>query len=428
MATVGNLFINVKARTAAFSKKMKGVRATVARLAKGFAGMALKVAKFAAVLGGVAVAALVAMTKAGLASVDMVAKLARALNTGTEGIIALQHAAKLGGVSVEKMDKAIIKMFKNVGEATTGLGLAKDSLDAMGLSATDLSQMDADAMFGAIAGGLMTIQNAATRAYHANALFGRSGVELIPIMLKGAAGIREMREEADALGITFGIKQAAMVEKANDAWARIGSIWKGLTQQLAINFAPILELIARKLKDFIITSGGVAPMAEVIVLSVARMGAAAINMMNKVHSGWLTFKAAIIAGGGAILDFWGDMFDDDISKLMAKSLFRQAGELLLDAEAIVPITEIEKKIRELRKKLEGMGISDNMELNIVDLPDLAANFKGAAENLSTAIGSMKVEGDSQSRILSQTLNIEREQLKTSKDTLDAIRSGGVVLT
>jgi uncharacterized protein with GYD domain len=428
MATVGNLFINVKARTAAFSKKMKGVRATVARLAKGFGRMALKVAKFAAVLGGIAVAALIAMTKAGLASVDMVAKLARALNTGTEGIIALQHAAKLGGVSVEKMDKAIIKMFKNVGEATTGLGLAKDSLDAMGLSATDLSQMDADAMFGAIAGGLMTIQNAATRAYHANALFGKSGVELIPIMLKGAAGIREMREEADALGITFGIKQAAMVEKANDAWARIGSIWKGLTQQLAINFAPILELIARKLKDFIITSGGVAPMAEVIVLSIARMGAAAINTMNKVHSGWLTFKAAIIAGGGAILDFWGDMFDDDISKLMAKSLFRQAGELLLDAEAIVPITEIEKKIRELRKKLEGMGIDDNMELNIVGLPDLAANFKGAAENLSTAIGSMKVEGDSQSRILSQTLNIEKEHLQTSKDTLDAIRSGGVVLT
>jgi uncharacterized protein with GYD domain len=428
MATVGNLFINVKARTAAFSKKMKGVRATVARLAKGFGRMALKVAKFAAVLGGIAVAALIAMTKAGLASVDMVAKLARALNTGTEGIIALQHAAKLGGVSVEKMDKAIIKMFKNVGEATTGLGLAKDSLDAMGLSATDLSQMDADAMFGAIAGGLMTIQNAATRAYHANALFGKSGVELIPIMLKGAAGIREMREEADALGITFGIKHAAMVEKANDAWARIGSIWKGLTQQLAINFAPILELIARKLKDFIITSGGVAPMAEVIVLSIARMGAAAINTMNKVHSGWLTFKAAIIAGGGAILDFWGDMFDDDISKLMAKSLFRQAGELLLDAEAIVPITEIEKKIRELRKKLEGMGIDDNMELNIVGLPDLAANFKGAAENLSTAIGSMKVEGDSQSRILSQTLNIEKEHLQTSKDTLDAIRSGGVVLT
>ena len=447
MATVGHLNINVNARTAKFSKKMKGVRATIGRLAKGLGGMALKVAKFAAVLGGIAVAALVAMTKAGLASVDMVAKLARALNTGTEGIIALQHAAKLGGVSVEKMDKAIIKMFKNVGEATTGLGLAKDSLDAMGLSATDLSQMDADAMFGAIAGGLMTIQNAATRAYHANALFGRSGVELIPIMLKGAAGIREMRQEADDLGITFGIKQAAMVEKANDAWARIGSIWKGLTQQLAINFAPILELIARKIKEFVINAGGIGPVAEIIVLAIAEMGAAAWNTMRKVQGGWNTFKASIIAGAAEVLAAWGKMDDfiptDVVNKLVwwtnflpdakdskaiSDELSKIAQGLILEAESFVPITGIEKKLKELRKKLEGMGISDNMELNIVDLPDLAANFKGAAENLSTAIGSMKVEGDSQSRILSQTLNIEKEHLQTSKDTLDAIRSGGVVLT
>jgi plasmid maintenance system antidote protein VapI len=287
--------------------------------------MALKVAKFAAVLGGVAVAALVAMTKAGLASVDMVAKLARALNTGTEGIIALQHAAKLGGVSVEKMDKAIIKMFKNVGEATTGLGLAKDSLDAMGLSATDLSQMDADAMFGAIAGGLMSVEAGAVRAFHANALFGKSGVDLIPIMLKGAAGIQEMRKEADELGITFGIKQAAMVEKANDAWARIGSIWKGLTQQLAINFAPMLELIARRIKEMIISGGGVGAIAELVVLSVAKMGAAVFNMLNKVHSGWQTFKAAIIAGGGQVLEWWGDIFDDQVARDMAKSMFDQAG-------------------------------------------------------------------------------------------------------
>ena len=42
---------------------------------------------------------------------------ATGMTSGTEGIIALQHAAKIGGVSVEKMDKAIGKMCKYVGEA-----------------------------------------------------------------------------------------------------------------------------------------------------------------------------------------------------------------------------------------------------------------------------------------------------------------------
>jgi hypothetical protein len=237
-----------------------------------------------------------------------------------------------------------------------------------------------------------------------------------------------MREEADALGITFGIKQAAMVEKANDAWARIGSIWKGLTQQLAINFAPMLELIARRIKDFVINAGGIGQVADIVVLSIAKMGAAAWNTMNSVQSGWLKFKSAVISGAGMWLEGFSLIFKDDTAMLMADALFKEAAQLYLDSEQFVPLVDIEKKLKELRKKLEGMGISDNMELNIVDLPDLAANFKGAAENLSTAIGSMKVEGDSQSRILSQTLNIEKEHLQTSKDTLDAIRSGGVVLT
>ena len=63
MATVGNLYINVKARTAAFSKKMKSVRGTISRLAKGFAGIARKVALFGAAIAGIAIVVIIALTK-----------------------------------------------------------------------------------------------------------------------------------------------------------------------------------------------------------------------------------------------------------------------------------------------------------------------------------------------------------------------------
>lgn len=294
MATVGSLFINVKARTASFSKKMESVRATVTRMAKGFGRMAAKVGKFAAVIGGVAVAALIAMTKAGLSSVDMVTKLARSMNTGTEGIIALQHAAKIGGVSTEKMDKAIGKMFKNVGEAEMGVGMAKRSLDELGLSAKALGNMQADEMFGAISEELSKVESAAVRARMANDLFGRAGIELIPVMLDGAKGIRDLRKEADELGITFGAEQGHMVEKANDAWARIGSIWKGLTQQLAIEFAPILTLIANKIKEFVINAGGIGQVAEFIVKGFFYAGAAVLDVVRAIQIGWLGLKTAVI--------------------------------------------------------------------------------------------------------------------------------------
>jgi len=73
------------------------------------------------------------------------------------------------------------------------------------------------------------------------------------------------------------------------------------------------------------------------------------------------------------------------------------------------------------------GLQDSrLDLKIVDLPDIAKDFKGAAENLSTAIGSMNVEGDAQSRILNAQLSLEQQQLETSKLTLAAIRNGGAL--
>jgi len=487
MATVGSLFINVKARTASFSKKMMGVRSTITRMAKGLGGLIMKVAKFAAILGGIALAAIIAFTKSGLASVDMVTKLALSMNTGTEGIIALQHAAKIGGVSVEKMDKAIGKMFKNVGEATMGLGLAKASLDELGLSAADLSKLQADEMFGAISEALSKVTEATTRAFHANALFGRSGIELIPIMLDGAEGIRKLREEADELGITFGSKQGQLVEKANDAWARVGSIWKGLTQQLAIQFAPILIEIANRIKEFVISAGGMAQVAEGIVRAFFYAGAAALDVIKAVQIGWLGFKASVIQGAAFIVDAmawsaqkslevwtkalgalqtaWGSarmaidilttgaptsesvmtmlggtaqiakVVKSDVAeylKLMSSALSDQATDL--GVELLEKLSEgwnlgrVGATFESLRAAMMGegfdFGADGGMQIEMVS-PDM----KGAVESLQTAIGGFKVEGDGQTRLLQNTLNVDQKQLQTSKEILQAItqQGGGFLL-
>ena len=487
MATVGSLFINVKARTASFSKKMKGVRGTVARMAKGFGRMAKKVGKFAAVLGGVALAAIIAFTKAGLASVDMVTKLALSMNTGTEGIIALQHAAKIGGVSVEKMDKAIGKMFKNVGEAEMGVGMAKRTLDEMGLSAEALGKMEADEMFGAIAEELTKVTSASKRARMANDLFGRSGIELIPVMLEGAEGIRKLREEADELGITFGSKQGQLVEKANDAWARVGSIWKGLTQQLAIQFAPILIEIANRIKSFVINAGGMAKVAEGIVKAFFYAGAAVLDVIKAIQIGWLGFKASVIQGAAFIVDAmawsaqkslevwtkalgalqtaWGSakMAIDIITtgaptgesimtmlggtaqiskavksdaaewlKLMSSALSDDAAglgvELLEKLAEGWNLGRVETTFENLRDKMMGEGF-DFGEGGAMNIEMTSDQIKGAVDSLQTALGGFKVEGDGQTRLLQSALNVEEKQLQTSKEILTAItqQGGGALL-
>ena len=301
MATVGNLFINVKARTASFRKKMSGVSATIKKLSIGFGKIAKKVALFGAAIAAVALVAIVGLTKKGLAAVDSITKLARSLDTTTEAISAMQHAAVIGGVDIEKMDKAIGKMFKNVGEAKMlGTGDAIEVFKSLGLDIDAIAGMQADEMFGTIADSINKLGTAGERAAAANKIFGRTGVDLLNVLKDGSQGMAEMRKEAEMLGLTFTDKMGNQVEQANDAWARIGAIWRGLSNQLAVHFAPILIEIANRIRDFVIDAGGMGQVAEYIVSAITYAGAIVLDVIRGLTIAWYAYK-------GAALTVWGEI-------------------------------------------------------------------------------------------------------------------------
>ena len=305
MATVGNLNVNVNARTAKFNKKMKGARGTIARFASGIAGIAKRMAQFAVVAGTVAVVAIAALTKKGLASVDALAKLAQSIGGSVASLQTLQHMATIGGVSIEKMDKSIAKMVKNVGEVTMGIGTSTDALKELGLDATKLEKMQPDEMFGTIADAINKIPTAARRSSLAYDIFGRAGQELLVTMQSGSQGVDDMRQHLEELGVLIGDDQAQMVEKANDAWADIGLVWKGLQQQLAVNFAPLLELIANKIIGFVKNVGGMGKVAEFIVKAFMYAGAFVLDAIKVLRLAWLGYKGAVMVVWGTIIDATG---------------------------------------------------------------------------------------------------------------------------
>ena len=430
MATVGSLFINVRARTASFNKKIKGVRATIGRMASGFAKVAKKVALFGAALGGIAIGAIVAMTKKGLETVDTVNKLAHALNTSTEGILSLQYAASLGGVEISGLNKALMKMFANVGEASMGVGTAKRSLDEMGLSAKKLAKMDALDMFSEIAEGISKI-NDATRATMAKDIFGRAGIELIPTMMKGSKAIREMHKEAKALGLHFSKEQGFMVEEANDAWARIGFTWRSLSQQLAIGFAPTLEFLGRVFKEFIIDAGGMGQVAEFIVLAFAKIAAAGVDAATIVKSTWLGMQASIFQVMGELMSgmsgMVGESLEGDLTRISTQLLqrARRLGGLLNDEwmkgwEIDKIDARMEKLKQELMAKWVDITPDGKFELH-------APSLKGIIDNLQTAIGAFKVEGSVTERQQGTLIALEKRQLDQLNAIRQAVTSDGGVL-
>tara|TARA_R110000824_G_scaffold401762_1_gene615158 strand:+ start:8688 stop:10124 length:1437 start_codon:yes stop_codon:yes gene_type:complete len=263
-------------------------------MAKGFGRLAMKVGKFAAILGGIALAAIIGLTVKGLKAVDTMAKLAQNIGTSVKSIQVLRHMATLGGVSIEKMDKAVSKMVKNIGETAMGIGTATDALKELGLDAKVLENQSPEKMFGIIADELNKIPTSARRASLASDIFGKVGQELIVTMKGGSASIGEMAEKLESLGVIIGDKQAQMVEKANDAWADIGLVWSGLANQLAVEFAPILTTIANKIIEFVKNAGGMGKIAEFIVKAFFYVGATVLDVIRVMQLGWLGLKTAVI--------------------------------------------------------------------------------------------------------------------------------------
>jgi len=421
MATVGNLYINVKARTAAFSKKMKSVRATIGRLARGFAGIAKKVALFGAAIAGIAIVAIIAMTKKGLAAVDTLAKLAAIIGTNVASIQILRHMATIGGVSIEKMDKSIAKMTKNIGESAMGIGTATDALKELGLKATDLEKMKPEKMFGVLADAINKLPTAARKSSIAYDIFGRAGQELIVTMKGGSKAVAEMGKKLKELGILIGDKQANLVEQANDAWADIGLVWQGLSQQLAVHFAPALIQIATQMRAMIVEFGGMGKVAEFIVRSFFMAGAAIMDMIKGVRVGWLSLQAAVIGGAGMIASVLGETFGGDL-RLIGQALQDEAATIagkINDALAKGwDTSKVDKYIKSLREK----WTNDLSDASIGDFGAMFDPVKQPIHALQTAIGSFKVEGDKTAKTLDKQLREDKEQTRISRDILKAIKN------
>jgi flagellar biosynthesis GTPase FlhF len=135
-------------------------------------------------------------------------------------------------------------MSRNIIEAARGSASARRDLARLGLTIDDLTGLSPDQQFELIADRLSRIQNPANRAAIAMEIFGRSGASLLPLLSTGAQGIRELRREANGLGLTMSTEDAQAAEEFGDA---LSSLWRSLKQvvfMVGAALAPTLKQIA----------------------------------------------------------------------------------------------------------------------------------------------------------------------------------------
>lgn len=153
------------------------------------------------------------------------AEFAERVGIGTEQLQKLQYAAKLSGAEVESFDQGLAFFSRQIGEASRGAGDLYDILQANGVAIRDSNgQVKSQNELLMIYADL--VKNAGSEQERATLIqkgFGRGAEELGTFFRQGAAGIRQLGEEAAKIGAIIPDAALQRAREVDDAFDRLSS-------------------------------------------------------------------------------------------------------------------------------------------------------------------------------------------------------------
>lgn len=157
----------------------------------------------------------------------------------------LKYAADKSGASLTALERAIKSMQRVLYEAFRGTKTYVEILDSLGISAESLEGIGVEKQFVKIATAVAAIEDPMTRAALAMKIFGRSGVDILPMI---TGDMTKLRREAEELGLTISEESAESASKFDDAMVKLTSsgeaVWKRIGEAAAPTLTTIADVVA----------------------------------------------------------------------------------------------------------------------------------------------------------------------------------------
>ena len=204
-------------------------------------------------------------------NIDILASLddaAQKTGSSVEDLSRIQKTAKNFGDDFAAIEQSITRLSKGLGSFDDEGNQAMRALDAIGVSARDSNgELRASAdIYIDVARSLQQYKDGAEKTAVANALFGKSGAEMLPVMNNLARGIDDVT--ASSAG------SAQQADEFNDALARSSAAVDNIFGQLAVDLLPTLLGISSainttsgEMRDFGSANSAVAITLKALVLT-----------------------------------------------------------------------------------------------------------------------------------------------------------------
>jgi TP901 family phage tail tape measure protein len=250
MAPHVKLFTNLQRDLGEIGEKFKSVGEAASEMGRRFSDVL-------APLGGLAaagsIAGLVEMTHSFAESAEQLGIAAKISGSTVQQFQVLAYAGKQAGVPMDAMQRSLGMLNKNLGMAAAGKNkdlvtlfrqlhiTMKDSHGAMLSAAQDLPNL---------MNAFKSMKNPTEEAAIAQKLFGRAGLEMIPFLEKGSAGLKEYTDQFSRYGYVLSNADVAGGEKFNETWKNMQTAVTGFTDELGAKLAPILTPLIQQFTDW----------------------------------------------------------------------------------------------------------------------------------------------------------------------------------
>lgn len=242
---------------AALSEHFHGLREHLSGVREGIKKIGESIAEFLPILGTLgAVGSLVGLfeltksvSEAGV-ELEMTAKK---LGITEKQFGGLSYAAKLVHVPVEALTGGIEKFNKTLGLLATGHG-TKAAIALMNhLHIRARGQNPAELMIK-LADAFIKTKDSALRAFMATTLFGKSGQELLPLLMQTTEALREQAREGARLVYVPSDEERRGMHEFEDSWIGLEGAVAGFKKEIGARLAPVLAPLIEHFKEWLLVN------------------------------------------------------------------------------------------------------------------------------------------------------------------------------
>jgi hypothetical protein len=209
------LRIDIKGHISDFKSKLARARGALRNFASGITSTFASIGS--TILAAFAFSRLIAGFKSLLSELDKIGKASKSMGLEPEKFQEMAFAAKLAGVEMKQLEKAMGAMASFMFLAASGGKAQERILKALGLTYDSLAKMKPDKQFQQITKAIDGMASATDRMGISKQVFGRAGVDILNMARSYDQAVEQIRSK----GGIISKEDIESAEKFNDEWALI---------------------------------------------------------------------------------------------------------------------------------------------------------------------------------------------------------------